>query len=125
MVIFVQFLPTNSVRNSTNSHLIDLYEGINFIFKNKIFASLIGMSFFISFFGLSYIPMMPIFSVEILEIGVGGQGSLMAVAGIGALLTTLILARIGNFPHKGMVIVSGAFLFGILLISFTLTSLFF
>ena len=125
MVIFVQFLPANSARNSTSSHLSDLSEGINFIFKNKIFALLIGMSFFISFFGLSYIPMMPIFSEEILEIGVGGQGSLMAVAGIGALLTTLILARIGNFPHKGMVIVSGAFLFGILLISFTLTSLFF
>ena len=125
MAVLVMFLPKTPIRSSGISPLKDLAAGIRFIFKNNIFALLIGMSFFISFFGLSYMPMMPVFSVDILEIGVDGQGILMAVAGIGSLITTLVLARIGNFPHRGIVILSGAILFGVLLIVFASTSLFF
>ena len=64
----------------------DLIEGLSFIWKNSIFSFLIGMTFFNSFFGLAYITLMPVFAVDILEVGADGQGLLMSVGGVGALL---------------------------------------
>tara|TARA_B100001971_G_C18040792_1_gene457545 strand:- start:281 stop:835 length:555 start_codon:yes stop_codon:yes gene_type:complete len=66
--------------------------------------------------------MMPVFAVEILKVGADGQGVLMGVGGVGALLTTMVLARIGNFSQRGVLIIVGSFLFGSILATFALTS---
>ena len=71
---------------------------------------------------MSYIPMMPVFAVELLKVGADGQGVLLGFGGIGALLTTMVLARVGNFRQRGVLIIVGAFLFGSILATFALTS---
>ena len=48
-----------------------LWEGMAFIGKNSIFAFLIGMTFFNSFFGMAYVLLMPVFAVDVLEVGAG------------------------------------------------------
>jgi MFS family permease len=100
----------------------DLIEGLSFIWKNSIFSFLIGMTFFNSFFGLAYITLMPVFAVDILEVGADGQGLLMSVGGVGALLATIWLSSRTRTQHKGLLILGGAVMFGLSLAAFALTS---
>ena len=97
-------------------------EGLKFIAANNIFVFLIGMSFFNSFFGMAYIPMMPVFAEEILKVGVEGQGVLMGLGGVGALIMTMTLGRIGNIKQRGLLIIIGALMFGLLLATFSISA---
>ena len=101
----------------------DLFEGIRFIWKNNIFLILICITFFNSFFGMSYIPMMPVFGVDILEVDADKLGILMGLSGVGALMATIIIGRTGNFKQKGLLIIVGSLLFGISITVFAFTSM--
>jgi len=101
----------------------DLFEGVRFIWKNNVFLILICITFFNSFFGMAYIPMMPVFAVDILKVGADGQGILMGLSGVGALLATMIIGRTGNFKQKGLLIIFGSLFFGISIAGFALTSM--
>ncbi|MDE2779544.1 MAG: MFS transporter [Chloroflexota bacterium] len=99
-----------------------MWEGMTFIGKNGIFAFLIGMTFFNSFFGLSYVLLMPVFAVDVLEVGARGQGFLLGVGGVGSLVTTIWLGARGGFQRRGLAIVGGAIVFGLGVIAFGITS---
>ena len=107
-------------RGGSGNPAKDMLEGVNFIAKNSIFSFLIGMTFFNSFFGLAYITMMPVFAVDVLKVGSGGQGILMGVGGVGALFTTLLLGSIGNIRQKGLLLIGGAIAFGTALVAFAM-----
>ena len=109
-------------RGATGTAAQDMLEGLKFIKRNSIFSFLIGMTFFNSFFGMAYIMMMPVFAVEILKVGADGQGILLSVGGVGALMTTLLLGSIGNFRRKGLILIGGAVMFGLSVAAFALTS---
>jgi MFS family permease len=111
-------------RGAQGSAVQEMVEGLKFIRKNSIFSSLIGMSFFNSFFGMAYIMLMPVFAVDILKVGAQGQGLLLSLSGVGALLATLWLSSRGNVRYKGLLIIGGAVLFGLSVAAFALTSRF-
>ncbi len=101
-----------------------MLEGVTFIRRNSVFSFLIGMTFFNSFFGMAYVMLMPVFAVDVLEVGARGQGFLLGVGGVGSLVTTLWLgARSGDGSpgRRGWRIIGGAALFGLLLVAFGLT----
>lgn len=100
----------------------DLLEGLNYVRKNSIFAFLIGMTFFNSFFGMGYVFLIPVFAVEILEVGAREQGILLGVGGAGSLLVTIFLGSRGSVRYKGALIVGGATLFGLAVATFAITS---
>ena len=99
-----------------------MWEGMTFIGKNGIFAFLIGMTFFNSFFGMSYVLLMPVFAVDVLEVGARGQGFLLGAGGVGSLATTVWLGARGGVQHRGLAIVGGAITFGLGVIAFGITS---
>ena len=109
-------------RGGSGNPARDMLDGMKFIMSNSAFSFLIGMTFFNSFFGMAYIFMMPIFSVDILKVGADGQGVLMGVSGAGALATTMILGSFGNFRQKGLMLIGGATAFGLALMLFGLTA---
>ena len=109
-------------RGGSGNPARDMLDGMKFIMSNSAFSFLIGMTFFNSFFGMAYIFMMPIFSVDILKVGADGQGVLMGVSGAGALATTMILGSFGNFRQKGLMLIGGATAFGLTLMLFGLTA---
>ena len=100
----------------------DLLEGIKFILGNSIFTFLIAITFFNSFFGMSVIPMMPVFAVDILKVGADGQGVMMGVGGVGAFAMTLVLGMMGNLRYRGMMIVVGSAVFGLALALLAISS---
>lgn len=121
-IVFVTFLIAirmpNIPRSRSATFFRDLLDGLSFVRKHHIFAFLLGMTFFNSFFGLSYIFLLPIFQKDILEVGPTGLGFLHAMSGIGAVTGTLIVGSLRDLQNKGVVLIGGAIAFGTLIILF-------
>ncbi|MFA5096234.1 MAG: MFS transporter [Candidatus Omnitrophota bacterium] len=99
----------------------DLKEGLIFIKNHRLILALISMVAAASLFGVAHIILMPIFADEVLKVGVKGLGVLMSVAGGGALVGALLLARLGDFRHKGRLLSFSTLLFSVSLIVFALS----
>jgi predicted MFS family arabinose efflux permease len=59
--------------------------------------------------------------VEVLHVGETGLGALNTAIGIGALVGSLIVASMGRFPRKGLLLTAGSIVFPAVLILFALS----
>ena len=109
-------------RGALGNPLQDIKEGLKFIKVHSVFSFLISMTFFNSFFGMAYVMLMPIFAVDILDVGAKGQGLLLGMSGAGALVNTLYIGARGSVPQRGLAIIAGAVLFGLAVAAFALTA---
>ncbi len=87
--------------------------GVRYILTNRIFFATIGLSFFSSIFGRSYVVLLPVFADDILQVGVRGFGWLEAAAGVGGLIGTLSIVRIPTGRYTGAAMIGGAVMFGL------------
>jgi hypothetical protein len=76
-----------------------------------------------SFMGMSYTVLMPIFAKDILHGGPHTLGFLMAVSGIGALAGSIYLASRQTILGLGRFIASASAIFGIGLIAFSISKI--
>lgn len=111
-------------RGKRQGAIQDLFQGARFVIHDSLFSTLIALTFFNSFFGMSYLQLMPIFVVDILKMGARAQGFLVSFGGIGALLGTFTATVLGKFPHRGWLILSGSMLFGGFILGFGLSQLY-
>lgn len=95
-----------------------MWAGVRYVLAQPVFFSIIGLSFFSSLFGRSYVVLLPIFADDVLGVGVGGFGFLEAAAGVGALLGTLSISRMRLGGHSGPLMIGAAVLFGVFVASF-------
>ena len=86
---------------SAGGLLQNMMEGLNFIRKNEIYYTFIGMTFFNSVFGMSYLILMPVFARDILSVGSEGFGFLQSAGGAGALCGALLVAYFGHATRQG------------------------
>lgn len=110
-------------RDMPSSPFSDLGEGIAFVRAHFLFAFLIGMSFFNSFFGFSTQQLMPVFAVDVLDIGSKGLGLLFSLSGAGSILGIAALGYAGDVQRKGLLIVGGAVLYGSFIIVFGISTI--
>jgi MFS family permease len=110
--------PTTVSSGGLLHHIMD---GLNFIRKNEIYYTFIGMTFFNSVFGMSYLILMPVFARNVLNVGSQGFGFLQSAGGLGALCGVLAVACFSRSQRKGGQALGGAVIFGILLILFALS----
>ncbi|HXK27380.1 MAG TPA: MFS transporter, partial [Candidatus Binatia bacterium] len=96
-------------------HMID---GLRFIRTNEIYFTFIGMTFFNSVFGMSYMILMPVFARTILDVGSQGFGFLQSAGGAGALCGVLAVAYFSHAGGKGRLAIGGAVTFGLFIIVF-------
>ncbi|MBU1998587.1 MAG: MFS transporter [Candidatus Omnitrophota bacterium] len=104
-----------------NSLLQDFKDVILFVKKDQFISAILCITAFLSLFGISYAILMPVFADHILNVGVKGLGVLMSSSGMGALIAALNLARLGDYNHKGKLLVHSAMVFSISLIFFALS----
>ncbi len=96
----------------------DLVQGLNYVRRNSTILTLLAMELGVVLLGWPYMMLLPIFAVDVLKVGSSGLGLLMTFTGVGALLSTLTIASLGEFRHKGLLLLSLAFGFGVALILF-------
>lgn len=95
----------------------ELADGIQYILKTRLFAVLIPLTFANMFFGLTYVQLMPAYA-NLFNGGPRELGYLLTSTGIGAVIGTLLVGKIGNRSRLGWMII------GSLFVSTSLTLLF-
>uniref|UniRef100_UPI004048062D MFS transporter n=1 Tax=Polaribacter sp. TaxID=1920175 RepID=UPI004048062D len=103
--------------------LESLKDGIRFVFKTKAILGAITLDMVSVLFG-GAVALLPIFAQDILKVGPEGFGALRAAPAIGALITMLITAYIPISKNAGMKLLVAIFGFGLSIILFGLSSIF-
>lgn len=118
MFVDHQGKPENS---PTTSFREDLREGIHFIRTEKLVLGLMVMGLVPSAFGKSLNFLLPAFNQDVIGGGPDELGMLTAGMGIGALFGSILLARLGNFKAKGLMLFRFAYGWAAAIALFTLT----
>ena len=88
------------------------FRGYAYLKTNPVVAWLIVLALVPILFSLANQALAPIFAKEILGMGAGGIGLLLAAPGVGSVAATLIIASVGDFRHKGYLILGGVVAMG-------------
>lgn len=116
--VLIQAVKLEPVVARTSQEAGGMLEGIRYIFARKVFFATIGLSFFTSLFGTSYVVLLPTFATSVLNTGARGFGFMEAAAGLGALLGTVLFVRLGRTLPHGPAMLVAATLFGLLIAGF-------
>ncbi|OBX26694.1 putative MFS family arabinose efflux permease [Gelidibacter algens] len=100
-----------------------LKEGVKFVFKTKAILGALTLDMVAVLFG-GAVALLPIFAQDILKVGSEGFGVLRAAPAVGAFLTMLITAYIPISKNAGMKLLAAIFGFGVCIIVFGLSSIF-
>jgi MFS family permease len=101
-----------------------LKEGFSYAFGFAPIRSVLLLLALVSLMGMPYTVLMPIFAEKILHGGPQALGFLMGATGVGAMAGSIYLASRKSILGLGKIIVISANLFGIGLIAFSLSHLF-
>ena len=100
-----------------------LKEGLRFVFKTKAILGAISLDMIAVLFG-GAVALLPVFAQDILKVGSEGFGMLRAAPAIGAFMTMLVTAYIPISKHAGLKLLVAIFGFGISIVVFGLSSIF-
>ena len=100
-----------------------LKEGIQFVYKTKAILGALTLDMISVLFG-GAVALLPIYAQDILKVGPEGFGALRAAPAVGAFLTMLITAYIPISKNAGMKLLFAIFGFGICIIVFGISSIF-
>ncbi len=94
MIIFV---PRTSPDIRHKENIISaIREGFKYIRLDTTILFVLGFTLLVTVLSMPYHQLLPIYAEDILKVGASGQGILMSVSGIGALIGSFILASMPN-----------------------------
>jgi MFS family permease len=102
----------------------ELREGFAYTFSLKPIRLIISLIAWVSLFGASYVTLMPVFVIKVLNGGPHSLGFLMGAAGCGALLGALVLASRRSTRGIEKIMIGGSLIFTLGLISLSLARTF-
>lgn len=100
-----------------------LKEGIRFVFKTKAVLGALTLDMVAVLFG-GAVALLPVFAQDILKVGSEGFGVLRAAPAVGAFITMLITAYLPISKNAGIKLLAAIFGFGVCIIVFGLSSIF-
>lgn len=98
----------------------NLVEGIRYLRTQRLIVTLLLLELALTLFGVIYSGLMPVFA-DLLNLKSDGYGFLLSASGIGSMLGSLIVASLGNYKRKGLLILVAGVIFGITLLLFANT----
>ncbi len=100
------------------------WEGLAWVFRAPLIRSSMLLDFFATFFA-SAMALLPIFAVDVLGVGEGGYGILVAAPAIGAVAASLWMVRYSDgIVHRGRVLLLSVAAYGCATIAFGLSTTF-
>ena len=102
----------------TSSPWSDLKQGFRYVFTTPVVRTLILMALVSEAFGWTHETMLPVMARDELKVGAAGLGYLLAAAGGGGLIATLVLSSLGDVKEKGRLLIGGYGGFGLFLVLF-------
>jgi predicted MFS family arabinose efflux permease len=102
----------------------NILEGWKFSWRNyEVRVGLLVVSAAM-FLLIPFTTLLPVFARDILQVGARGQGILLTCMGGGALFSSVLVAFLGDRMPRGLVMIGGVALYGILLVMFAASSSF-
>ncbi len=100
-----------------------LLEGLRFVWRTPIIVQTMTLDFVATFFA-SANQLLPIFAKDILRVGAQGYGFLAAAPAGGAVITGLLMARLGTLKRQGLLVIVSVGVFGAATIAFGFSRVF-
>jgi sugar phosphate permease len=103
------------------SMLANMADGVRFIWRNRVFAFLIGFAYYMMFFGVSMHILLPVIAKDVLHVGPDVLGVMWAAIGIGSLSGVILVSNLSAPAHQRPIMVGGPLLLGLAMIGFALS----
>lgn len=97
----------------------NIIEGWKFSWRNdevRISLIIVSISMFLL---IPFTTLLPVYARDILHVGATGQGVLLTSMGIGALFSSVFVASLGDRIPRGLFMIGGVALYGILVVIFS------
>ncbi len=96
-----------------------LLSGLHYVRGQAILLILMVIAFVALIVGSPYQMLMPVFARDVFKAGGTGLGLLFSADGSGALIGSSFVSALGNFKHKGKLMLTGGMVFSVFLICFS------
>jgi MFS family permease len=123
MALLAMRLPAREPTSQAQPLWHGMKEGFRYVAGFAPIRTLLFLLALVSFMGMPYTVLMPIFAADILQGGAYALGFLSAASGVGALIGALFLASRRSVLGLGNVIWVGTLLFGIGLVGFAFSTI--
>ena len=123
MLMRVHMPPVKRSRGGTL--LGDMAEGARFIWRERIFAHLIGVAYYNMFFGISLGVLFPVIAKDILFVGPFWLGMMHTAVGVGSVAGVVIAATLAHPRHQHRLLVGGSLALGSSMVLFALSTTYF
>ena len=120
LLLLLGVRPRVTPRAAPIMSLDSLLEGARYVRRTKILLAAITLDLFAVLFG-GTVALLPVYAKDILHVGPGGLGWLLAAESVGAVATTLTLAHLPPLKRAGPALLRAVALFGIAIIGFGLS----
>ncbi len=114
-------VPRRSLPPPEASVMAHLAEGFRFVARTPPIRAMLILLGVVSFTGMPYAVLMPIFADDIFHVGARGLGILMGASGIGALMGSIALARRTGVTGLGRWVAAAGASFAVSLVLFSLS----
>lgn len=125
LTFFMRVPAGGKVHRTTDSWLESFKSGFRYASKKPVILGILILIAVQSAFGMPYQQVfVPWLAMEVMGLGAQGAGYMMAVAGVGSLTGAILIATFGHkLKHRGLLIVAGLTLYGVVLAIMGLTSM--
>jgi MFS family permease len=106
---------------SRGNPLHQFVEGLRFIASTRLFSIMIPLTWILTFFGVSYIQLMPAFA-DILGVDERGFGFLLSASGVGSVTGTALIVFVQHTRRLGWLIIGASLCSTLALFGFSVTT---
>jgi len=127
VIVFTLFrLPVTPVaaRAIKTGVITDIRAGWQHVFSRPLLLMLLLMAFILVLLGMPYQQFLPVFAREVVHVGASGLGLMAAASGSGALMGSLAVAYLADYPRKALLQLGTGIGFGLAIVGFALSSSF-
>jgi MFS family permease len=117
-LIFLRMPRTGTTDPEGRSVWVDLLDGVRYIRVHPVLVSLLALVFVRGFLGMPYRTMMPKYARDVMGLDATGLGILTSAPGVGSLISSLVLASLGDFKSKGKMLLVSGIVMGLALVGF-------
>ncbi|MEN6371169.1 MAG: MFS transporter [Armatimonadota bacterium] len=96
----------------------NLMAGLQYVWKKRVIRKIMIALTIYTMFTFPYMMLIPVFSKDILKVGIQGNGSLLMSVGMGALVAAVVLSTLSRISKLGRLLTVAATLGAVLLIVF-------
>ncbi|MEM9172172.1 MAG: MFS transporter [Pseudomonadota bacterium] len=110
-------LPTLVVRRPVGRGLAQLLEGVRYVWRNPLVLPAISLDLIIVFAG-SVVALLPVYAIDILQVGPEALGLMRAMPAAGAMIAGVILTRMPDMRPAGTLLFAALAMFAVSIIVF-------